>query len=697
MSDAVEARVRRILRARRARELAWLALLAGLPLAGLVLALARAFEAVIALVFAALALPALGFWAWRRARRYDRRWLARRLDAAWPALEDSAALVLLPRTDETGLAAWQRRRIAARLAAKPWPEFCEARPRWPWLPALAGLLLPALWAGWPAPEPAKLLQTPSPVVAPAPFRLLAAELQLRPPAYLGLPETRLSGLDVRVPEGSRVRWRLAFSGTARAVRLRFLDGRVLELANAGEAWQAEATMDEAGLYRLELDGADWRERELHRLELIPDRAPELRIAAPDKSLTAMTAGQVRWEIAAESSDDHGLGAAELRLVLAQGTGENISFSERRIPLAGEGDALRQHYRHSLDLAALKLAPGDDLVLRLAVADRREPAAQWTVSPAYILRWPPEASAESAGMEGQLRQAMPAYFRSQRQLIIDTQALLDQRPRLAEAELAARSDALGVEQKLLRLRYGQFLGEEFESGGMKGAADADPSESEHEEHEEHEAAPAGFGEAGNVLAEFGHTHDQAEAATLLDPETKALLKSALAEMWQSELQLRLAQPALALPYENKALRYIKQVQQATRIYLARVGLELPPVDEARRLSGERPALPARADLVQPAQPDDPRLGQAWTALQAGRAPDFAGLQACLQERQATSEQSLAALAALDALRESPGCGECRQRLAAALWPWLEQPAARVSGRAGDDALGRAYLDALESRP
>ena len=36
----------------------------------------------------------------------------------------------------------------------------------------------------------------------------------------------------------------------------------------------------------------------------------------------------------------------------------------------------------------------------------------------------------------------------------------------------------------------------------------------------------FGQAENVLAEFGHTHDHAEAATLLDPQTRALLRAAL---------------------------------------------------------------------------------------------------------------------------------------------------------------------------
>ncbi|GAE58256.1 hypothetical protein XPN_0162, partial [Xanthomonas arboricola pv. pruni MAFF 301427] len=90
----------------------------------------------------------------------------------------------------------------------------------------------------------------------------------------------------------------------------------------------------------------------------------------------------------------------------------------------------------------------------------------------------------------------------------------------------------------------------------------------------------------MLSEFGHTHDHAEAATLLDPQTRALLRAALDQMWQSEGELRQGHPERALPFANKALGFIKQVQQAERIYLARVGTQLPPIDPGRRLSGDR---------------------------------------------------------------------------------------------------------------
>src|SRR3546814_9803811 len=74
-------------------------------------------------------------------------------------------------------------------------------------------------------------------------------------------------------------------------------------------------------------------------------------------------------------------------------------------------------------------------------------------------------------------------------------------------------------------------------------------------------------------QFGHSHDHAEATTLFDPATRALLKSALDAMWQSEGLLRQGQPAAALPHAYQALRFIKQVQQASRIYLDRKSTRL----------------------------------------------------------------------------------------------------------------------------
>jgi hypothetical protein len=228
------------------------------------------------------------------------------------------------------------------------------------------------------------------------------------------------------------------------------------------------------------------------------------------------------------------------------------------------------------ISALSLAKGDEVVVRLVVTDNRVPKPNVTRSPSLILRWPADASKDSSGLDGIAQKTMPAYFRSQRQIIIDTEALLTDKPALDDAKFLARSDAIGVDQKILRLRYGQFLGEESE-GHAEAAIDAGHANADsqvgalaaaHESAEKPAKEGAKFGDAGNIEAEYGHVHDIAEASTLLDAATRTTLKSALDEMWQAELNLRQGKPDAALPFEHRALDLIKQVQQSTRIYLAR---------------------------------------------------------------------------------------------------------------------------------
>jgi hypothetical protein len=313
----------------------------------------------------------------------------------------------------------------------------------------------------------------------------------------------------------------------------------------------------------------------------------------------------------------------------------------------------------------------------------------------------------------VKKVLPAYFRSQRQIIIDAEALLKQRRKLDAERYLERSDGIGVDQRILRLRYGQFLGEETDGGpkppptndAQDEAAHQDDATAAADAHGHADAAtPAAtpaFGQESAVLEEYGHTHDHAEAATLLDPETRATLKAALDQMWQSELNLRQGHPERALPHAYRALRFIKQVQQATRIYLARVGPELPPIDESRRLGGDRAGLSRRDDPLVAATAPDPTLAGLWRALddvppgERAQAPavDFTALERWLRDNQARLADPLAFVAAIEALRADPDCVPCRRDLRALLWPLLPRPAATVPRRDDGDAAGRRYLDAL----
>jgi len=675
-------------------------------------ALAWRWQGGVAWLLPAMVAGATIAFATRYANAIDAQWLSRALDLQRRDLEDSTALLFADADTLPPLAHLQRLRLERRIASEPAPDL---RPRWP-LRHIAGNALlamlmgsAALWWRPTAPEFAPSTQTAAePAEKIGDTRIVRQQIDIQPPAYTGLPARQEASLQVKVPEGSTLSWTLRFAPQPESAELLFHDGTRLPLQRDGEDWTAARKVEKSSLYRLSLGSTrPISGRRLHRIDVVADQPPQVRVTEPDRSLTVLETKQARWALAFEASDDFGLGAAQLRITLAQGTGENISVSARTLQLSGTGDARRRTYRQSLDLAALGFAVGDDLVVRLAVSDKRTPTAQTTRSASFILRWPPETGAEATGVEGMVKRTLPAYFRSQRQIIIDSEALLKQRGKLTREEFVKHADEIGVDQRILRLRYGQFLGEESEGGakppptgdGAKTSATA-PTD-EHDDGEPASEKPTVTGDATAVLKEYGHTHDQPEAATLLDPETRLLLKSALDQMWQAELHLRQGHPDLALPYEYRALRFIKQVQQASRIYLARVGLELPPIDESRRLSGDRTGLQSRRDALTPAQVEASPVLQLWQALDEGRAGATAveldAFERWLRTRESELPDALDLYAAVDELRRAPSCVSCAEKLRSRLWPLLAAPAPAVDVRRESDRTGRAYLDALQASP
>jgi len=422
--------------------------------------------------------------------------------------------------------------------------------------------------------------------------------------------------------------------------------------------------------------------------------------SPAESLTMATAGQRSWAPVFAVTDDYGVASnARLRVTLAMGEGENITFTEREIAVSGSGSPRDRRFAPRLDFAALGFGPGGDLVVQLIVRDNRSPGPQEVRGPSLILRWPSASRTEGSGLEGMVNTTLPAYFRSQRQIIIDAEALIRQRRGLTADRYLSRSTGIGGDQEILRGRYSQFLGGESEGQPELPTNDAAEVHTDDDGHDHgpRRAPSAGFGAPEDVLAQFGHPHDDSPAASL-DPQTRELLRQAVDAMWQSELELKQGRPDLALPHANRALNFIKEVQQATRIFLARVGPELPPIDPARRMTGKREGIESRRLSIAPVAAADGPVAAAWRAL--GQGPEavrgpvaFDALERWIGANADRLPDPLALSGALDAVRRDPDCGACRQRLRALLWTAMERPPANLARRRPADAAGSRYLGAL----
>ncbi len=376
--------------------------------------------------------------------------------------------------------------------------------------------------------------------------------------------------------------------------------------------------------------------------------------------------------------------------VAKGTGEAVKFREQIIEFDpspdSAGASATREFTKTLDLSALGLEPGDELYFHVAARDNREPEANRARSETrFVLLQGPDGKAAAPGLGVSGVNLVPPYFRSQRQLIIDTEKLIADRPTLTDTEFRQRSNELGIDQQLLRLRYGQFLGEELEEGagahadtGEPGAVPANAAGVPLDMMHQHDRGPEGADAMASreadkskpsrgvpptpaeIIEPYVDQHDSQDEATFHDSATKDSLRSALAAMWESEGFLRTARPAEALPAENRALEILKALQQSARAYVQRVGFEPAPLKiSERRLQGDVAKVErlARAD-ESPVVTEDANqavrdaLRAIWWQRPAGEltASEIAALKRAEPRLlEAATRDPAAALAGLQSLR------------------------------------------------
>jgi len=541
----------------------WLAALAPLVIALILLHAARPL--VITAILPWAIWVAADIYRWRR--RLKREWTSW-LDAAIPALEDSSTLLAADAT--TPIAKLQQDRLRARLASAlgddDYRRIARTRVRVGILPVL--LSLAAAGAAWG--YHGKQIATNAPAADSQTAKAIVdgeIYLSIKPPAYTGVKPFETAARDLQVPQFSEVRWCVRNpSGAQPAVELG--DGQTLPVTEACAVKRVEESLF-------------WRARgksgTRYNIRVTPDQAPQVTIVEPTELIHVLSKEAKRVQIAVAARDDYAVVRASLHMTLARGSGENIRFSDREVPLPQSPDPKVRNWKKQWTLAELGMEPGDELYFFVRATDNSPDNPHTTQSPTYTLRLPaPETeSLESTALPSL---AKPENLRSQRQIIIDTEQLvadMQAHPNMPAATVRARSESIASDQASLRLRYGQFLGEESSLFG---------DEHDHE-GEEHHGGKAAFGSEMSVLKEFGHAHDQEDNATIFDPKTKAVLKRALSAMWDAEKSLRAISPKPALPPEYKALDAIKELQAAERIYLHRTAFVPPALKEEKRMSGD----------------------------------------------------------------------------------------------------------------
>jgi hypothetical protein len=244
------------------------------------------------------------------------------------------------------------------------------------------------------------------------------------------------------------------------VTLVFDERERLELDLTGELATGARRADETHLYRLEARGPTGGvvRTPYARFEVVADEAPEVTIRSPDPFVELTGDRGQALDVVVDVADDYGVGPAHLVATVASGFGELVEFRERRLELQRRGpvaaeEGARVRFETRLDLDALGVRPGVELFFFAAGEDRGPPEPQRGRSATHIVRMPGEG-AQSVGLGiGVPILRVPEFFRSQRQIILDTEKLLADEEGLTREEFVRRSEALGFDQRALRMRLG----------------------------------------------------------------------------------------------------------------------------------------------------------------------------------------------------------------------------------------------------
>ena len=572
------------------------------------------------------------------------------IDRKLPGIENSSQLLLIPKENLSPVAQLQQEKVSARLqekikTLKPENNLMRASVVAVFLVFIGLLVFRFGWMEDLGNKKTEIEKSEIIVLRPAdsaailnkPPVLENQKVTVRFPSYTGIPQYTTSKMDIESVEGSRVTWEIGFDSAIDSAQMESM-GNTYPMSFSTGSYIRSSILNSSGFYNfrfIDTTGASYVSN-LYSITVTRDKSPEIEIPELPQFTSFDFDDEKLVNFTAVITDDFGIDTAYIIATVSKGTGESVKFREEKLNFDSEINRgnKKMELKKKINLDQMKMEAGDELYFYIEALDLKQPLANRSRSETYFAVINDTVS-YGAGVEGTLGvDLMPDYFRSQRQLIIDTEKLIANRNKIPQKEFNTTSNDLGFDQKALRLRYGQFMGDESEGGMVTSEATemtdeeegADPlaafthdhdgnneqnlvatDQEDHENHEEDENE--------NVLDKFLHDHGDPESATLFTDNLRSKLRQALDIMWDAELHLRLYQPDKSLSFQYKALALIQEIKNSARIYVHRIGYDPPPIKEEVRLTGkieEVTSYQKTADLKIPES--EPYLRQAIQRLE-----------------------------------------------------------------------------------
>lgn len=384
-------------------------------------------------------------------------------------------------------------------------------------------------------------------------RLSPLAARVRPPAYSRLPEIALDEpSEIRALAGSSV----VLRGRGEPLGIRaVIAAETLAASPAGDGWSITLALGSRPQALRLVDGGFER---ILALEPAADAAPSVTLTSPvHDSVVRVARGSV--PLAADVHDDFGIASASFEYIVSSGEGENFTFKSGTLGAASPRGT-DASITSALDLAALRLEPGDVVHVRAVARDANDVTGPGVgSSDTRAFRIARAGEYDTLAVEAAPPSDEDKSLVSERMLIMLAEALEQRRSRLARDSVVAESRAIGVDQTRLRRTVGDvvFMRLGGQPSGEETTGDEAPSRARTMQDMLARADSATNRSADPI--DFGGGESPVVAVN------KPLLEAYNA-MWDASTELEVGEPGRALPHMRRALAAIQRARQAERVYL-----------------------------------------------------------------------------------------------------------------------------------
>jgi hypothetical protein len=386
--------------------------------------------------------------------------------------------------------------------------------------------------------------------------ITGVDVVVTPPAYAGQSARTLHD-PVRIEALVGSRLRLTVRARASTLTVETLNGRDSLIASGSSTFTSDLVADADGFVSLEpsVNGRAGTKR-LIGLSVFPDAPPRARITAPAKDLFLRDAHQA-IDVAILADDDIGIASLRLHYTKVSGSGERFTFVEGDVPITiTRTDATKWTARTHWSLDSLGLTPGDMVVYRALVTDRR-PGSVPSESDSFIAEIVAPGGIAAAGFAVDPEQER--YAVSQQMVILKTERLQAQKSAMSAEDYSNAAAEIAIEQRKVRAEFVFMMGGELADAPNPDAAISDLDE---------EAEAQGESDL---------------AAGRMENRGRLALLRAIRAMSRAATSLTVADLPPALTHERTALAQLEQAFSRSRILLRALS-EREKLDLSRRLSG-----------------------------------------------------------------------------------------------------------------